>query len=344
MRISMIVLAAALATPGCARRPGGSVGAAVPCGTPGASACAQDVVAYGRECADRIAKIPAFDCRSGVVVPITVDGHAPDRYVAGMACDRPALLPYSEAGAEGQCVPHARALVLRDDAKAQVVAYCRQKRIRAADAWLYDEVDVIAHDIESGSTCWFAAKAKPPLATGRGLDGRRVPPPDEQSPPSGGVAARDFWQPPEATAAGRCVACHDSDPFVWSPWAAQTGQIPKDPFGKYANDIGEAFQRWPRPFGIATRGNPCVGCHRIGSMETCKTAILQAAGTDVAPGEDTDARRYPHARWMPAGNWHTERSWDVIYAEGVAQLRACCNDPGGAGCVIVPILGGRPAP
>ncbi|MGE5727476.1 MAG: hypothetical protein ACM34L_02665, partial [Gemmatimonas sp.] len=304
-------------------------------------ACAQDIVAYGQECAQRIAKIPPFDCRNGTVVPITVDGRTPDRYEPGMTCDRPALLPYSEVGAEGQCVPHSRALVLQDDAKAQVVAYCRQKRIRAAGAWLYDEVDIIAHDVETGSTCWFAAKAKEPLETDRGLDGRRVPSPDGQGPASGAVAARDFWQPPEQTAAARCVACHDSDPFMWSPWAAQTGQIPKDPFGKYANDIGAAFQRWPKPFGIATRGNACVGCHRIGSMETCHTSILQAVGLSAEPGEDQAAKRYPHSHWMPAGNWLTERSWDVTYTESVEQLRACCKHPEGAACVIVPITGGR---
>jgi hypothetical protein len=336
----MTVIGAALAEPGCAR-PAGSTRPPPRCGTPGAPACAQDIVSYGRECAERIAPIPSFDCHQGVVVPITVDGLAPDRYEPDMTCDRPALLPYPEPGAEGQCVPHSRALVLEDDVKAQVVAYCRQKRIRAADAWLYDEIDIIAHDVETGSTCWFSAKAALPLETGRGLDGRRVPPPDEQRPPPGGVAARDFWEPPEATAGERCVFCHDSDPFMWSPWAAQTGQIPRDPFGKYANDIGAAFQRWPRPFGIATRGNTCVGCHRIGSMNTCNTAILQAVGAETVKGADATAKRYPLSHWMPADNWLVERSWDVTYAESVEQLRACCKDPRGAACMIVPITGGE---
>lgn len=325
--------AAALAA-GCTPPPAGSAGAGA------AAAAPQDIVAYGRECAARIAKIPPFDCRTGAVVPITVNGRTPDRYTPQMTCDRPALLPYSDAGAEGQCTPYSRALVLQDDAKAQVVAYCRQKRIRSADTWLYDEVDIIAHDVPTGSTCWFAAKAEAPLETGRGLDGRRVPPPDEASPPPGATAARDFWQPPEATAAEKCVTCHDSDPFMWSPWAAQTGQIPKDPFGKYANDIGVAFRQWPKPFGIATRGNTCVGCHRIGSMDTCKTGILQAIGVERDPGEDALAHHYPHSHWMPAGNWLTRRTWGVTYVDSVEQLRACCKDPAAAGCEIVPITGG----
>jgi len=261
----------------------------------GPLAQAQTIIEYGRECAAKIAPIPAFDCRSGTLMQVTVDERVPPVYQPNMTCDRPSLLPYSEPGAEGQCIPFSRALVLRDDSRAQIIAGFREKTIRPSDTFLFDEVDIIAHSVTSGSTCWFQAVAPDPLSPGRGLDGRRVPPPDEATPPPGRPAAAKFWSPPAKTADAKCVECHDSDPFMYSPFIAQTGQLPKDPFGLYANDIGAAFQSWPKPHGITTRGNTCVGCHRIGSLVTCHTSIRQAVALEPIPGQDAWAQQFPQS-------------------------------------------------
>lgn len=161
------------------------------------------------------------------------------------------LLPHG-SDSHGQCVPNSRALVLVDDGEAQIAAVCREKRIRPPDTYLYDEIDVISHSVTRGSTCWFQATAPD---TSHPLDGRRVPPPNERRPPAEHPAAVRFWNSPEKTASQQCVLCHDSGPFFYSPFAAQTGQLPSDPFGKYLNDVGVAFRTWPHPAAISTPGN-----------------------------------------------------------------------------------------
>ncbi|MDX1577013.1 MAG: hypothetical protein R3266_00945 [Gemmatimonadota bacterium] len=303
------------------------------------------ILAYGAACAARMGSIPSFDCRDGVVARITVDGvePAPGSYLPDMTCDRPALLPPDSGEVtDGQCVPYSRALVLRDDAETQIAAFCRQKLIRPEDTFLYDEIDVIAHDVRSGSTCWFQAKADNPRGDPAiGLDGRRVPPPDEAVPPPGAPPAATFWRPPAETAGEKCVRCHDNDPFYYSPFVAQTGQLPANPFGRYANDIGEPFRAWPPPVSLEPRGNTCTGCHRIGATFTCGRGARESVGLVASEGLDEWARRYPQSHWMPVANLFTRRQWDVIYEASVEQLESCCGPDPGEGCRFVPIPGGE---
>jgi len=286
----------------------------------------QTLPEYARQCAALIATVPAFDCGKGVAAAVTVDGKVPPAYKAGMSCDRPALLPYGPAS-DGQCVPFSRALVLRDNAQVQISAFCRQKKIRPEGSNVYDEIDVIAHSVANGTTCWFEAIAPSP---DKPLDGKHVPSPME---PSGAT----FWDKPALVAEKKCVECHDSDPFMYSPYVAQTGQLPRDPFGKYHNDVGAAFSKWPKPSAIASEGSPCVGCHRIGSLETCKTTMLQSVGQGKQEGADAWAMKYPNSHWMPAGNPLTQKAWDVIYQQSMDKLAACCKNPKAAGCSSTPL-------
>jgi len=292
----------------------------------------EDITGYARECAARIADVPAFDCTQGTEIPITVDGKVPASYAPGMSCDRPSLLPPAPGETtEGQCLPHARMLKLRDDATAQISAICRQKILRPAATYLYDEIDIVLHGVASGSTCWFQALAPLPLTAGRGLDGRHVPSPGDES------RARDFWNPPAETAKAGCVACHDAAPFLYSPFVAQTGLLPADPFGRYANDIGEAFKAWPPPRSIATTDNACTACHRIGSMNSCRRLMLQAVGAAPTEGLDDWGKLFPQSHWMPPGDLHSQAQWDAIYGRSVAALAACCRDPEAPGCRLSPM-------
>jgi len=288
---------------------------------------AETIVEYGRACAQKVAPIPAFSCRDGEAVPITVDGREPPAYAPQMSCDRPSLLPPEGAEkTDGQCVPHSRALVLRDDDRAQVSAFCRQKIIRPGDTHLYDEIDIVAHNVRTGSTCWFQASAPLPLRADRGVDGRRVPPPDA------GRSAQRFWNAPSRTAAANCVRCHDSGPFMYSPFIAQTKALPGDPFGPYKNDIGRDFRRWPQPIAITTRGNTCTTCHRIGNMNSCQVAMFESVGAKRSLGLDNWGTKFPQSHWMPPGHLHSQAQWDEIFERSVAQLAACCKDPAGPGC------------
>ncbi len=303
-----------------------------------------DIIAYGDSCAKHIAAIPAFDCADGVLALITVDGEVPEAYTPDMACDRPALLLPGNEKTDGQCVPYSRALVLRDDAEVQMSAFCRKKLIRSPASPLYDEIDIILHSVTTGSTCWFQAKPFNPQGdTTIGLVGTRVPPPNEVTAPPGFPSAQHFWDPPDSTAAENCGTCHDNDPFYYSPFIAQTGQLPANPFGKYANDIGEPFKAWPKPQSLTTRGNTCTGCHRIGVQHTCSEGLLQTIDNTSIPNLDAWGQRYPQSHWMPVHNLWTESQWDEVYTESVARLLACCLPNGNTaaeGCMISPIPGG----
>ncbi len=280
------------------------------------------IIEYGKRCATAIAEIKEFDCRKGAVLPITVDGKTPAKYTKNMRCDRPAMA----ADNPFPCAPYSRTLLLRDDT-VQASAYCRQKSLRAADSPFYDEIDVILHSRVNGATCWFSAVAR---AT-KGIDGSHVPPPTVPR-------ALSFWEPPAETVKGNCVRCHDSDPWMVSPFLGQTNQYPTDPFGYYTNAIGP-FTAWMQPQSITSRGNNCTSCHRIGNMETCKTTMFQATGRAPIHGADAWAKRYPHSHWMPPGNALTQRQWDVTYDTAMRALERCCHSPAAPGCQATPIHG-----
>jgi len=285
---------------------------------------AQPIIEYARQCAAVTAGIEPFDCHRGALLPITVDGKTPAKYTKEMKCDRPAMAPNNDF----PCAPYSRALLLRDDT-VQVSAYCRQKTLRsAASAW-YDEIDVIVHSRVNGATCWFSATAK----TAKGINGTKVPPP--VSP-----GAETFWDPPAQTVKGNCVNCHDSDPWMYSPFLGQTNQYPADPFGYYTNAIGP-FRAWLEPSAITARGNNCSSCHRIGNMKTCSDGIQQAIGNPKFPiaGADKWAKTYPHSHWMPPGNSLTLAQWRVTYDTAIRELERCCAKPAGPGCVVTPIRG-----
>lgn len=322
---------------------------------------ADDVVQYGKDCAQLIAEAPPFSCLDGEIVPITVDGETPAAYTRHMACDRPAYLPYPEKS-DGQCTPYSRVRTVRDD-DVQVLLFCRRMYIRPIDDPFFDSIEIIMHNVVTGSTCFFISKnfGDDP----KGENGSRVPPPSEETPPPGEIAARDLWAPPSEVAAHGCIYCHDSDPWMRTPWIAQTGQLPSDPWGFHMVDVGGPFASWPKPMSITTRGNACTGCHRIGSLNTCGTRqiptfgrqpakMLQSVGraphgrlgtpADAPPDDGPDVvsasfAAYPHAAWMPTGNDLTREQWDVIYQHDLAELERCCADHTAPGCIVEPIDG-----
>lgn len=308
---------------------------------------AETLFEYGRQCAQQITEIEPFSCMAGEEIPITVDGKAVPADKAPQSCDRPSLLPQPDA--VSPCVPGSRALVLRDDATAQVSAICRKQLPRPKDSPLFDEINVISHSLKDGKTCWFTAKAQLPLAPERGIDGRWVPSPSRRTlaaqpvGPKGELpqAAERVWLSPERVARSQpaCVSCHDSGPFMYSPYIAQTTQLPSDPFGFYQpKAIGADFKKaWANlhAFGITTRGNTCTACHRMGNMNSCQVAMRQSAGQLPQEGADEWSRRFPQSHWMSPGNLHSRAQWDQQFRDSLRRLAACCADPKGAECQVV---------
>ncbi len=310
---------------------------------------AETLFEYGRQCAEQVTEIPAFSCMAGEEIPITVDGRPVPATTAPGQCDRPSLLPQRDAGSEGQCVPGSRALVLRDDKVAQISAICRKQVARPASSPLFDEINVISHSLKNGKTCWFTAKAKAPLSVSAGIDGRWVPSPStltrraQAASPEGvrALPADKVWQTPHQVAWSQpaCVNCHDSGPFMYSPYIAQTTQLPSDPFGFYEpKAIGADFKKaWARlnAFGITTRGNTCTACHRMGNMNSCQVAMDQSTGRGHQEGGDGWSKKFPQSHWMSPGNLHSKAQWDEQFSESLKQLAACCENPQGAGCTRV---------
>lgn len=289
--------------------------------------------AYAQACADMIGPIPAFDCGDGTIVPITVNGKEPERYTPGMRCDRPALLPYGDKSF-GQCTPYSR-IHNFTRGKVQISAFCRREQLRDPKSPLYDEVDVIAHNADTGQTCWFHAEGKP--GDTKGFNASRVPPPNEKLPPARRVAANDFWWTPARTAQKNCIACHDADPFMYSPWLGQVWhKVPTDPLGKYSN-LGKDFAWW-HSNSISTRDNTCVGCHRIGDQASCSQFVPMAAGKISPAGGNALAKSYPLSHWMPINNAQSQPFWDQANLESLHQLLTCCDDPKNPICTVKPIV------
>ncbi|NQW49978.1 MAG: hypothetical protein HQ465_01935 [Rhodospirillales bacterium] len=275
---------------------------------------------YAAACRQAIGDIPSFSCGNGVIVPITVDG-SPAPATKGMNCDRPALLS-NGPDSDGQCVPHSRILSLSTP-YMQVAVMCRQKKIRPAAILVFDEIDVVAHNPTSGATCWFQATGQ----NGKPVDGAAVPSPTA-APTSG------YWTDPATTVKEGCGNCHDSGPFVYSPFVGQVwSKMPADPFGPYfhVDPAGLGFDKWPTA-AFFPRDNTCLACHRIGTQASCGNLTRWMTGRAVPEGANEWARRYPGSHGMPPLADLSRQSWNEIYAASVDQILSCCEKPEQPAC------------
>jgi len=300
---------------------------------PARSETTENVLSYGAQCAALIAPIKPFNCLDGEIIPITLNGK-PVTDQSPPDCDRPTqLLAPSVKWPEGRCVPFSRALLLADGA-AQVTALCRRKRFRPAGDPRFEEVDVVAHSVRTGATCWFAAHRDDdePFAASR------VPPPDELKPPDGQVAAASFWNGPVEVAHESCAGCHDNSPFMFSPFMSQVWhKVPTDAFGRYEN-IGAAFKRWASMKSFDPPGNTCTGCHRIGTINSCKTDFLTKISA-IPPQIPADGANAPAKYWMPLIHGLSQAAWQSLNSNSITALQRCCADPDRPECNVKAIPG-----
>ncbi|MDR5815563.1 MULTISPECIES: hypothetical protein [unclassified Caballeronia] len=293
----------------------------------------QGILDYGAQCSREIGEIPPFDCASGTEIPVTVDGRRIGLDERPTRCDRPSLL-YPRDDKVQQCLPGARILDLSRGA-TQISAYCRKNDPSNTVAARFDEVVIVLHHTGNGKTCWFASKDPPDPKMG--WDTSRVPPPDEKTPPAAKLAAVEFWQTPGILAGKNpnCIQCHDAGPFIMSPFIAQVwDKVPTDPWGKYSS-IGPAFQM-ERLKTMSTPGNTCVGCHRIGTKQTCEVFLGLSAGGH-APGNGPLADRFPLSHWMPTDTNLSEAQWKAAHHDSIDALQACCRDRTTPGCTFTPM-------
>lgn len=280
---------------------------------------------YALQCVEDVTDIPAFSCGDGAVIPVTVNGTVVtyDSFQTGMDCDRPALLSNGH-GSDGQCVPGSRILNLSTET-AQISAMCRQKHNRPRDDLAFDEIDIIAHNPNTGATCWFQAKAEHPDDP---IDGTLIASPTMPNTPP-------IWADPEAVVADGCGNCHDNDPFMYSPFVGQVwGEVPANPLGPYFHVGAEfGFDQWPtQTFDL--RDNTCLGCHRIGRQETCNALTDWMTGRAVPEGANPLAQQYPLSHAMPPEHGLTRAAWSTFHSTSIAEIKSCCEDPDQQMCAL----------
>ncbi|HTJ93276.1 MAG TPA: hypothetical protein VL424_09230 [Pararobbsia sp.] len=289
----------------------------------------QTILEYGDQCAREIGEICPFDCNSGTDIPITVHDTTPTDYRTLTQCDRPSLL---DPGSQytGQCAPYSKVLNL-SRGSTQISVYCRRNTVhREANGAYYDEVDIVLHHTGTGKTCWFQSRpAKDGAKDGDrdkvGIDASRVPPPNERVAPDKKPSAVEFWRPPGEVAAAQCATCHDASPYIQSPFIAQVwDKVPTDPWGKYIN-IGADFASWRHAYAISTRGNTCIGCHRIGDERSCSIYVPMSAGLIGSPANLTPPKGAHFSPWMPTQGMTQDR-WTADNIRSVNAILTCCAD------------------
>jgi subtilisin-like proprotein convertase family protein len=382
-----------------------------------------EVVNYGKLCAQKLGPMPSFKCTDGQIIPIKVDGQEIPlgSHTRGMKCDHPV---YLGLGDDGQCVPYAR-LGRLDTGNPDVdtVFICRRYKIgdqfgsnlepRSPEVPLHEDVAIISHNRKTGETCWYQALSgfQP---NNRSLPTNRIPPPWEselpaevatrnaelkveldaavagisdeaerarkihefQSSPDKQIAlgAEEFWIKPSGVQNFACVRCHDSDPFMLSPYVGQVkhqlpdgtkemllpcdpakpGQVPdnkchkRDGRGKYSmvSDLHNP-PNWPSSFHIAPKAanaQLCVSCHRIGSINTCRSWALDSIGRQgslpraVQSARTDKSKSFPLSHWMPlamapgeanfdeALGGHTEiERWNEAFQRSADAMAECCQ-------------------
>ena len=211
---------------------------------------------YADRCAAEMGRIPAFNCLAGKLLPITVNGVVQTRTVD--ACDKPVQLKMIDK----QCVPFSRIQELNTGRPGVLtLALCRKyfdRNVAKPEAnELFDDIAIIQHDSATGRTCFFQSEVS--SKGDRGIDGRRVPSPSDRT-----AAADAVWMTTSRVGNSvECTKCHAADPFVWSPYIAQTVDVDRwDPHGRYDSNFANLFGNPSKTFRPAN--NACLDCHHFG--------------------------------------------------------------------------------
>jgi len=253
---------------------------------------------YAKQCFDKIGlrdhndlKGP-FDCEQGTYLPTMMNGNIVDKGLCEGSdcpvstfpdsmpldhpssdrkthgCDFPAWLD-----AEHQCYGHnyLSLIIPKSNKNIRVTLLCRHKSKWSATKRNYDDIAMIAHNIKNGETCWFQSRLNNLANNPIRLNGTRV-----KSPTA--VRSHLFWLRPKEVAKINCLQCHDSNPFVVSPWISQAFNKKLKFFdtgkGPYLNSTKPFATLWPTPKFIETNGHKlktyngksgkqCTGCHKI---------------------------------------------------------------------------------
>ena len=336
---------------------------------------------YTQDCFRAVGEIPEFSCLDGEEInlhniltgPITPENHIG----SGQKCDTPTLVRgYYESKLIGanNCVSGTRigrlppAKGFEDD--VQIVFICRKYynhnrlrdgsgKVAFSERILFDDANVIAHNTQTGATCFFANNIT--HDRDEPIDGRQIP-------RIGSKKGKSFWKNPEQMkmpvimgGTPPCINCHDNDPFINIPfnyktkfskdnrfgWPEGMKVVPEDAFGPFYL-VGEKYfqmpegslsmkKPWPKLRHLVSReAEPCTSCHRIGAGSSCGYFLRHAAGIK---DNGYVTKHFQGARWMPP---HPDEDYLYPYRQKIEDveeykkaekfIQECCENPAATKC------------
>ena len=312
--------------------------------------------AYAEACVAELGDIPFFerlgdgdygtyDCLESTPIPTTVtqeDGSVeyPDEEVA--ACDEPQYI-YSlcEPNAEDGVTNGPRVNQRTNEEGTHWVLLCRKAKEEEGS---YNDIAMIGHNPYTGKTCFFQN------ALYKRTDGLHVPHPGDRVESEGSPQqSASLWSGIHGGLGSgiQCARCHDSDPFIHTPWIDGAKDNKGDPiipkmgidedFGLGYNDspysiVNTAGQGWSMPKHLLSEeAAACTKCHRIGDGRWAKEWFDRLEGLDetwtkkVTPA----ARTFERTFWMPPEHDGLDaESWNESeFAAAMAFIRDCAADP-----------------
>ena len=328
--------------------------------------------------------LPPMNCLEGVEIPVTVGGARPDAatyeaLVAGeIGCDNPSWIGDGEP-----CANYSFILNKAINDEVSAVLFCRQRsfsshldaaerraRYDAAPTrenfealFNFESLGLILTNTVSGATCFFervhdtyGGHIMMPDSTGLPTlaDLPEPLPPEEIPTYYWEQESRVLWHPPALVAnEAKCVACHDSDPFIRSGHIHGLDILPPHaPERPYfmASEIGRIHESRNPPRAISTtplqgasgaEEQLCTSCHRIGATLGCDRFSRYYTGERAQPGQEMSLPFSARALMPPDDALHRglgdaaqEAAWRERYQRHVDKLLCCCEAPHALGCIL----------
>lgn len=322
----------------------------------GEEARVASTTAYAELCVDQLGEIPffekladgdyaTFNCLDATAIPTTVtaeDGSVEYPSEEVSQCDEPQYI-YS------LCEPNAvdgrtngpRVTSQRNEQGTHWVLLCRKAKEEEGS---YNDIAMIGHNPFTGRTCFFQN------ALYSRTDGLHVPHPGDkvESEPSPQQSASLWSGIHGGLGSGiECAECHDSDPFIHTPWIDRalredgTPVVPR--MGDHAdyqigfNDapyyiVNTQGQGWEMPRQLVSpEANACTECHRIGNGRWTDSWIRRLRGTDTAwANKVTESHRdFEDVFWMPPDleGLTAETFPESEFGLAMEFIEQCGNDP-----------------
>jgi hypothetical protein len=321
------------------------------------------VTAYAEACVAQLGDIPFFprvgegegdyatyNCLDSTPIPTTVtlpDGQVllPEEQVS--ACDNPQFI-YSlcEPNAVSGRTNGPRVASRENEQGTHWVLLCRKSKNQEGE---YNDIAMLGHNPYTGKTCYFQN------ALYNKTDGLHIPHPgDKVDSTASPEQSESLWRGIQGGYGSgiECVECHDSDPFIHTPWidgaldSKGDPIIPKmgidDGFTQGFNEapyalVDLAGQGWTMPKVLTSpEARSCTKCHRIGDGRWAKSWMNRMEGKNANwNGMVTDEYlKFSHMYWMPPEmEGIDESTWgESEYGKAFTFIQNCADNPSDEAC------------